>query len=165
MGRKQGETIDKKVNKNGYTTVQLPLPAVPTHFTRPRRSIMRLAALNTRRASGLRARTRTRAIIVLDRWGHRNRLLRLPRLDAGGCGSTPASSESALSPPVDAATRALRPTSFPARPAVTVGRRWRTCQRRGFGFRAGMSFGLGCQFAREDFRPSFERTADVCLSG
>ena len=24
MGRKQGETIDKKVNKNGYTTVQLP---------------------------------------------------------------------------------------------------------------------------------------------
>ena len=33
------------------------------------------------------------------------------------------------------------------------------------GFRAGMSFGLDCRFTREDLRPSFERTADVCLSG
>ena len=132
--------------------MELPLPAVPAHFTRPRRSIMRLAALNTRKASGLRARYAPRAIIVLDRWGHRRRLLplsvRLPRLDAGGCGSTSASSESALSPPVDAAYRALRPTSFSARPAVAVERRWREGQRCRFGFRAGMSFNLGCQLAR-----------------
>jgi len=28
-----------------------------------------------------------------------------------------------------------------------------------------MSFGLGCQFARKDFRPPFERTADACYFG
>jgi hypothetical protein len=38
---------------------------------------MRLAALNTRRASGLRPRYAPRAIIVLDGWGHRRCLLLL----------------------------------------------------------------------------------------
>ena len=52
----------------------------------PSRSIMRLAALNTRRASGLRARYAPRAIIVFDRSGHcRGLLLALTAPSALGC--------------------------------------------------------------------------------
>jgi len=154
---------------------------VPNHFTRPRRSITRFTTLNTRRASGLRARYAPRAIIVLDRWGA-SQASAAPCPDCAFRASMPVAADPHPSSLVrvralptyrdidkgSTATRALKPTSFPARPAVTVGRRWRRGQRcvlGGFGLRAGMSFGLGCQFAREDFRPPFERTADVCLSG
>src|SRR5260221_14279266 len=101
---------------------------------------MRLLALSTRTDSGLRARYSPRAIpiIVLDRWGHRGRLLLLVLAAPSALGRRrlrihihPSRVRVRAVPAhrgIDrgsTATRALRPTSFPARPAVTVGRRWR----------------------------------------
>src|SRR5260221_397924 len=144
---------------------------------------MRLAALNTRRTSGLRARHAPRAIpiTVLDSWGHRRRLLLLALTAPSALGRRwlrihihPSLVRVRALPAhrgIDkgsTATRALRPTSFPGRPAVTVGhwrRRGRRCGLGAVGLRAGMSFGLGCQFARENFGPPFEQTADACYFG
>ena len=55
-----------------------------------------------------------------------------------------------------------------AMPLIVQPFRWhrgRRCRLGGFAFRAGMSFGPGCQFAREDFRAPFERTTGACFSG
>ena len=146
---------------------------------------MRLAALNTRRAGSLRARHAPRAIpiTVLDSCRYPKGLLLLALTAPSALrrgwlrihihpslvrvGALPTHRRI---PRGSTATGALRPTSFPASPAVAVRRRWRRGRRCGlgrfgFGFRAGMSFGLGCQFACEDFGPPFERTASARFFG
>ena len=82
-GDKQGETIDRQereVNKNCYTTVQLPTAdsANSLHET----SQTHHAITGAKHPQGQRPsfeRVTPRAIIVLDRWGHRRGLLLLAR--------------------------------------------------------------------------------------